>query len=312
MNHPITIREAVTPREIAAFWSQLRAYFVRDIFPDPGDGDRARFLGDAYREHIQQLHDRPHDRAYYLFLCRDGQEIGFALAALFDTEDRKCFLLEFCVFPQARGEGTGGACGRAFLDWAQAHGAAYTELNCDDPRRRRFWSRLGFCPNGTDEWGMPLILRPPEGELPVAVERLSDPGDWQLMKLENGFRTAVGEQPLTEAEKQRLRTAVAREEIAFFLARRSTRAVGMCSVSPCFSTFACTRVGVFDDFFVEPVFRGHGIARTLVAAARSWCAAQGMASLMLGCGEGDAAMYQSLGFDVPLGRMLACSLDSQD
>lgn len=312
MNHQITIREAVTPQEIAAFWSQLRAYYVRDIFPDPADGDRPYFLSDAYRENIQRLHDRPRDRVHYLFLCRDGQEIGIALAALFDTEDGKCFLLEFCVFPQARGAGTGSACGRAFLDWARACGAAYTELNCDDPRRRCFWSRLGFRPNGADEWGMPLMLRPPEVELPVTVERLDDPEDWQLMKLENGFRTAVGEQPLTEGEKQRLRAAVAREEFTFFLARRGTRAVGMCSVSPCFSTFACKNCGVFDDFYVEPVFRGQGIARLLVTAARSWCAGQGMASLMLGCSEGDAAMYRSLGFDVPLGRMLACALNAQD
>ena len=76
MNHQITIREAVTPQEIAAFWSQLRAYYVRDIFPDPADGDRPYFLSDAYREHIQRLHDRPRDRVHYLFLCRDGQEIG--------------------------------------------------------------------------------------------------------------------------------------------------------------------------------------------------------------------------------------------
>ena len=48
MNHQITIREAVTPQEIAAFWSQLRAYYVRDIFPDPADVDRPYFLSDAY------------------------------------------------------------------------------------------------------------------------------------------------------------------------------------------------------------------------------------------------------------------------
>ena len=308
MNHQITIREAVTPQEIAAFWSQLRAYYVRDIFPDPADGDRPYFLSDGYREHIQRLHDRPRDRVHYLFLCRDGQEIGIALAALFDTEDGKCFLLEFCVFPQARGAGAGSACGRAFLDWARVRGAAYTELNCDDPRRRRFWSRLGFRPNGADEWGMPLMLRPPEVELPVTVERLDDPEDWQLMKLENGFRTAVGEQPLTEEEKQRLRAAVAREELTFFLARRGTRAVGMCSVAENFSTFCCGPVAVLEDLYVEPVFRRQSIARQLTRSAQALCRERGVGSLTVCCAPCDEAMYQTLGFNVPLGVSRSCLL----
>ena len=35
MKNQITIREAVTETDIAAFWEQLHIYHKRDIFPDP-------------------------------------------------------------------------------------------------------------------------------------------------------------------------------------------------------------------------------------------------------------------------------------
>ena len=35
MENRITIREAVTENDVAAFWEQLHAYHKRDIFPTP-------------------------------------------------------------------------------------------------------------------------------------------------------------------------------------------------------------------------------------------------------------------------------------
>ena len=90
---------------------------------------------------------------------------------------------------------------------------------------------------------------------------------------------------------------------------RGSRAVGMCSVSPCFSTFACGETGVFDDFYVEPPFRRQGAARLLARAAQGWCRERGMASLTVGCSAGDVGMYRALGFEVELGTMLACPLE---
>jgi len=179
------------------------------------------------------------------------------------------------------------------------------ELNCDSGPRRRFWSRLGFVPNGADEWGVPLMLLPPEQPLPITVELLSGPADWQLMKLENGFLAEIGEDPLTDEKKDRLSAAVAGGKIVFFLAKRACRAVGMCSVAPSFSTFSCGTVGTFDDFFVEPAFRKQGVAGKLARAAQDWCAQQGMASLSVCCAPCDEAMYRSLGFTLPLGGSFA-------
>ena len=307
MENQITIREARTETDVAAFWEQLYEYFRRDVLPDPEDEDRAYFFGEEYRSQVQQLHARPQDRLYYLFFCRDGRDIGFSMASIYTSEDGKCFVEEFCVLPEFRGSGTGRACAKVLLRWAEAHGAHYAELNYgSDPRRLRFWQSVGFQKNGADEWGDPLLLLPPQETLPFTVEVLSDPEDWQLKKLENGYLQEIGEEALTEEKQKRLSAAIREGKITFFLAKRGYRAVGMCSVVRCFSTFACADNAVLEDFYVEPIFRKQGIARQLAETARRRCVEWGIASLTVCCAPCDEKMYQSLGFTVPLGRAFAC------
>lgn len=74
-----------------------------------------------------------------------------------------------------------------------------------------------------------------------------------LWELENGFLAEIGEEPMDSARRERLKKAVEEKQIVFFVARDGSRPVGMCSVSPCFSTYACLPCGVFDDFlFCRP------------------------------------------------------------
>ena len=117
--------------------------------------------------------------------------------------------------------------------------------------------------------------------------------------------TEVGEEALTEEKQKRLAEAIRAEKISFFLAMRGTRAVGMCSVARCFSTFSCGDIGVFEDFFIEPVFRRKGIARKLAQAVQAWCRENGMASLTVSCAPCDEGMYRALGFALPLGQSFA-------
>lgn len=307
MKNLITIREACTQSDTASFWEELYTYFKRDIFPNPDDEDLEYFLGGEYREQMQRIHDRSQDRSRYLFFRRDGQDIGFALPVIYTTEDGKCFIMEFCVYPQFRGNGTGKACAKVLLDWAEENGAKYAELNSGgDPRREHFWQSVGFIKNGTDEWGEPLMILPPEEDIPVAVEVLNNPDDWQLMKLENGFKEEIGEQLLTEEKQTQLRQAIREGRIVFFVAKRGSRAVGMCSVVRCFSTFSCADSAMFEDFFIEPVFRKKGIARKLAQAAQNWCRKQGIASLTVCCAPCDQELYKHLGFDISLGVTLTC------
>lgn len=306
MKNRITVREAILETDVATFWEQLHTYYKRDIFPDPEDQDRGYFLGDEHRFALQKIHDRKQDRCYYLFFHRNGQDIGFALPAIYTTEDGKCFLVEFCVYPQFRGNGTGKECAGALLQWARENGALYAELNYgNDARRRRFWESVGFVCNGADEWGDPLMILPPDEDVPITVEMLADPEDRQLKKLENGFLQEIGEQALTEEKQGQLAQAIREGKIIFFVAKRGYRAVGMCSVAKCFSTFACSDTGVFDDFFIEPAFRKKGIARQLALAAQALCREHGIASLTVCCAPCDQDMYRSLGFDTHLGTTYA-------
>ena len=306
MENQITIREAITETDVAVFWEQLHTYHKRDIFPDPNSEDLEYFLGSEYYDHMMKIHSRPQDRCHFLFFHRDGQDIGFAMPVIYTTEDGKCFIMEYCVYPEFRGNGTGQECAGVLLDWAKENGALYAELNHgSNERRRHFWETVGFIENGADEWGEPLMILPPAENVPITVEVLADLEDWQLKKLENGFLKEIGEEPATEKKQEQVAQAIRDGKITFFVAKRGYRTVGMCSVAKCFSTFACTDTGVFDDFYIEPVFRKKGVARKLALAAQDWCKENDLASLTVCCAPCDEGMYQALGFDVRLGSTFA-------
>ena len=163
----------------------------------------------------------------------------------------------------------------------------------------------GFVEHGSNERDEPAMIPPPAEALPITVEKLSDPDDWQLKKLENGFLKEIGEPPATEEKQKQLAQSIRDGKIAFFVAKRGCQAVGMCSVAKCFSTFTCADAGVFDDFYIEPAFRRKGVARMLAQAAQKWCEENALASLTVTCAPCDEGMYQALGFDTALGKTFA-------
>ena len=305
MKSPIFIREAVAEKDVTAFWEQLHSYHKRDIFTNPNDEDLTYFLSSEYQDHMMELYGRTQDRCYFLFFSRADRDIGFAIPVIYSSEDGKCFIMEFCIYPEFRGNGTGTQCAGVLLEWAKENGALYAELNYgSDDRRRHFWEGVGFRENGADEWGDPLMLLPPIEEAPINIDVLDDPNDWQLKKLENGYLLEIGEETLSEEKQERLVEAVRDGSITFFIARRGYRAVGMCSVATCFSTFSCADIGMFEDFYIEPVFRKKGIARKLTEFAQNWCRRQGISSLSVCCAPCDEHMYRALGFDMAIGFTL--------
>ena len=304
MKNQISVREAISAEETARFWRELGAYHDRDIFPDEAAEEREYFHGEEYRTAIEAAHERQHNRCFYLFFESGELAVGFVLAALFDKEDGKLFILEFCVLTEHRGSGTGHDCAAALLDWARARGMKYAELNCAEERRVRFWKSLGFVPNGADEWGEPLMLLPPEEEIPFTVEVVSAV-DWQLLKLENGFRAEIGEEPLDDAGQERLKAAVRDGRITFFVLKRGYRCIGMCSVAAAFSSFQCENVGIFEDFYIEPVFRGRGGGRLRTGAGHRVGRERGDAGITGPGAAGDEDMYNSLGFATRLGSVYA-------
>ncbi len=155
-----------------------------------------------------------------------------------------------------------------------------------------------------EERGKPPILSPAE-DVPLSVELLADPDDRQFKTPENGFLREIGEPPATEEKQERLARVIRDGKIAFFVAKRGHRAVGTCSVARCFSAFAYTCTGVFDDFYIGPAYRKKGIARMLAQAAQKWSEENDLASLTVTCAPCDEGMYQALGFAVHLGKTFA-------
>lgn len=315
MDAKITFSKVKDPEDIARHWQEMDAMMWRDVRPscDLGepmtDEDAARFLTPEYHRRIDALCRRETDPGQRVFFLADGREVGFAFYVTYRSEDGRCFLVNFCIYPELRGQRLGERCFAALADHARQNGACYFELNTHSKQAAQFWKKLGFRYNGYDEEGVILLCRPPEEALSFTVERLTDPEDpaldWQLRRLQNGFRAEIGEEPLDNGAAARLAQAIREEKIVFFLAKRGKRAVGMCSVAPCFSTFSCGETAAFDDFFVEPVFRKQGAARLLARAAQDWCAQRGVTSLTVCCAPCDEEMYQALGFTLPLGRSFA-------
>ena len=144
-----------------------------------------------------------------------------------------------------------------------------------------------------------------ENSAELIVEPVQEAQLEALVGMENAYLAEIGEEPMTQEHAERLTQAIRSGRITFLIARRGQETVGMCSVSRCFSTFACADTGVFEDFYIRPAWRRRGVARRLACAAQEWCRVNGVASLTVCCAPCDEGMYQSLGFDVRLGSTYA-------
>ena len=153
----IAIRE-IPIEEIDGFWDSHIRYLVEDrIISDAEDIDY--FTGDEYRGVIRSHMTREADRHHLVHFLRDGQPIGAASYCTYQSEDGKCFILDFWVFAEYRGNGTGHRCFEALERYTQADGARYYELNSEKEASVRFWKSIGFTENGRDEYDMPLYIR---------------------------------------------------------------------------------------------------------------------------------------------------------
>ena len=150
--------EEIPAEQAGAFWDLHIRYLADDgIVSD--EEDLAYFAGREYRGILEAHMKRETDRHHLVYFVRDGERIGAASYCTYESEDGKCFILDFWVFPAFRGDGTGHRCFAALEQYTKADGAAYYEINSEKPESVRFWKSLGFTENGVDEYGMPLFIR---------------------------------------------------------------------------------------------------------------------------------------------------------
>ena len=124
----------------------------------------------------------------------------------------------------------------------------------------------------------------------------------QLWELQKAYKAEIEEDPPGEQDRFKLINAVEKGQIVFYGVWSGNILIGCCSVTVGFSTFDYASSGVFEDFYIRPMYRHQGIARKLVQYAYQ---ESGVSSLTVGCADFDVEMYHSLGFRIPLGNLLA-------
>ena len=150
--------EEIPVEEINEFWKLHIRYLIEDgIISD--EEDFAYFSGGEYRGILKEHMIRDTDKQHMIWFCRDGARIGAASYCTYQSEDGKCFILDYWVFPEHRGNGTGHRCFEALEQYTKADGARYYELNSTKEDSIRFWKSLGFVENGVDEYDMLLMIK---------------------------------------------------------------------------------------------------------------------------------------------------------
>ena len=153
----ITIEE-LSVDKLDEFWEKHIKYLIEDgIISD--EEDIEYFEGDEYRGIIRDQMLRDKNRHHIVYFLKGGERIGAASYCTYQTEDGKCFILDFWVFPEYRGEGTGHRCFEVLEEYTKADGAVYYEINSTKEDSVRFWKSLGFEENGLDEDDMPVFVR---------------------------------------------------------------------------------------------------------------------------------------------------------
>ena len=150
--------EEIPIEKIDEFWDIHIKYLVDDgIISD--EEDIAYFTGEEYRGILKGHMTRSTDKQHMVYFCRDGKRIGAASYCTYQSEDGKCFILDYWIFPQFRGNGTGHRCFAALEQYTKADGAKYYELNSMKEDSIRFWKSIGFVENGKDEYDMLLFIK---------------------------------------------------------------------------------------------------------------------------------------------------------
>ena len=150
--------EEIPVEKIDDFWKLHIKYLVEDEIIDDEE-DIEYFSGDEYRDIIKANMTREKDKHHMVYFVEDDKKVGAAQYNTYQSEDGKCFILDFWVFPEFRGNGTGHDCYSVLEAYTKADGAKYFEINSEKEDSVRFWKALGFTENGKDEYDMPLFIK---------------------------------------------------------------------------------------------------------------------------------------------------------
>ncbi len=150
--------EEIPIERIDEFWNIHIKYLIEDeIIVDEKDIDY--FKSEEYRGILEKHMVRDRDKQHMVYFVQDGRRIGAASYCTYQSEDGKCYILDYWVLPKYRGNGTGHRCYEALEQYTKVDGAKYYVLNSAKENSIHFWESLGFVEVGKDEYGMLLLMK---------------------------------------------------------------------------------------------------------------------------------------------------------
>ena len=119
----IKIQE-IPVEHINVFWEIHIKYLIDDeIIVDKEDIDY--FSVNEYRNTLKTLMNREPDKLHMIYFIRDGLKICASTYCIYKSEDGKCFILDYWIFPKFRGNQTGHQCFEALEKYTKKDGAKH-------------------------------------------------------------------------------------------------------------------------------------------------------------------------------------------
>ncbi len=150
--------EEIPVERVDEFWNIQFKYLVDDGMILTKE-EKEYYQSSEYRDILESYMLRSPDTLHMVYFVQDGVRIGASQYCIYKSEDRKCFILDFWIFPEFRGDGMGHRCFKKFEEYTKSDGAAYYALNYAKEDSRRFWLSNGFVDNGLDEYGSPVMIK---------------------------------------------------------------------------------------------------------------------------------------------------------
>lgn len=150
MENNINLYYVNNNKDVECFWEKRNYYMIKDIIPNCNLGDEITaedvewFFSKGYKDHIMKLYERNKDPLYIVFINKDKLNVGFITYIIYNREDGKCFVLDYCIYKQYRDMGIGKIAFNLLEKDFISKGATYIHLNVSNLNNERFWISNGF------------------------------------------------------------------------------------------------------------------------------------------------------------------------
>ena len=150
MENRINLIYARDKKDLCYFWERRNEYFSEDILPNREAGDALTksdidwFFSKEYKDHIMMLFKRKTDPLFIVLINEGNTNIGFIAYVIYNSEDGKCFILDYCIYPEYRNKGIGETAFHQLEKDFVEKGAAYIDLNISNRKNEKFWTSIGF------------------------------------------------------------------------------------------------------------------------------------------------------------------------